>query len=198
MEQFDVSRNTLREAVRALVHVGLLETRQGSGTIVLSKSSFEAAIQRHIKKSDLIDTLEVRLALEKEAAHLAAKRRNDDDLNHMKHYIELCEKYVGVDESKFLEADINLHKAIVQASHNKVLIELYESMTDILYTSIKTLLAMRKQLNKEGQIHRDLYEAIRDKNIETAILSVNFYIDELKEMLHNMKEDKTWETQNHM
>lgn len=194
MEQFAVSRNTLREAIRALVHTGLLETRQGSGTIVISKSSFRVAIHRHIKKSDLVETLEVRLALEKEAAHLAAKRRTDKDLQQIKKYIELCERYVDEDETKFLEADINLHKAIVHASHNKLLIELYESMTDILYKSIKTLLAMRKQLNREGQIHRELYEAIYDKNVERAIDSVNKYIDELIDMLGMMKGDITWET----
>lgn len=110
----------------------------------------------------------------------------------MKKYVELCEKYVGRDERKFLEADIHLHKAIVQASHNTLLIELYESMTDILYQSIKTFLAMRKHLNKEEKIHRDLYEAIRDNNEVVAIQSVNAYIDELKEMLHHMKEEKSW------
>lgn len=188
MEQFDVSRNTLREAIQALVHIGLLETRQGRGTVVLSKSSFEAVIQRHLEKADLIETLEVRLALEKEAAHLAAKRRTNHDLIDLKYYIELCELYVETNEQKFLEADINFHKAIVQASHNKLLNELYESMTHILYKSIETLLVMRHELNKEGQVHRDLYEAIKEKNVVKAVESVSVYIDELKEMLHDMKE----------
>src|SRR5699024_4588183 len=44
MEQFAVSRNTLREAIRALVHAGLLETKQGSGTIVRSKNILDAAL----------------------------------------------------------------------------------------------------------------------------------------------------------
>ena len=46
MEQFDVSRNTLREAIRALVHVGLLTTKQGSGTVVTSASTFEAVLSK--------------------------------------------------------------------------------------------------------------------------------------------------------
>ncbi len=50
IEEFDVSRNTLREAVRALVHAGLLETKQGSGTMVRSTSALDAALKRHVKK----------------------------------------------------------------------------------------------------------------------------------------------------
>lgn len=194
MERFSVSRNTLREAIRALVHLGFLETRQGSGTIVRSKSSLGVAIQRHIKKSNLIETLEVRLALEREAAYLAATRRSNYDLKEMDKYIKQCEMYVEKDEAKFIESDIKFHKSIVNASHNQVLIDLYEHMTETLYYSIKTLLKMRKKLNKEGQIHRNLYVAIRDKKIDQAIQSVNTYIDELKEMLNNVEEDRIWET----
>src|SRR5699024_793158 len=83
MKEFDVSRNTLREAIQALVHAGLLETKQGSGTIVQSSSALGAALQRRIEKSTVIETLEVRLALEREAAQLAAKRRNEKDLESM-------------------------------------------------------------------------------------------------------------------
>src|SRR5699024_10024856 len=83
MEEFDVRRNKLREGIRALVHAGLLETKQGSGTIVQSSSALGAALQRRIEKSTVIETLEVRLALEREAAQLAAKRRNEKDLESM-------------------------------------------------------------------------------------------------------------------
>lgn len=50
MEKLGVSRNTLREAIYALVHTGLLETKQDSGTVVRSSSSLGAAIDRHIEK----------------------------------------------------------------------------------------------------------------------------------------------------
>src|SRR5699024_2510610 len=80
MKEFDVSRNTLREAIRALVHAGLLETKQGSGTIVKSTSALGVALHRQVEKSNLYETLEVRLALEREAAQLAALRRNEEDL----------------------------------------------------------------------------------------------------------------------
>src|SRR5699024_8205771 len=63
MKTFDVSRNTLREAIQALVHAGLLETKQGSGTIVKSKSDLEAVLHRQVEKYNILEILEVRLAL---------------------------------------------------------------------------------------------------------------------------------------
>lgn len=51
MEQFDVGRNTLREAIQSLVHAGLLETRQGIGTTVKSDSNLGVALERKIKKA---------------------------------------------------------------------------------------------------------------------------------------------------
>src|SRR5690606_31355336 len=52
-DQFEVSRNTLREAIRALVHAGLLQTRQGSGTYVSSSSVLEAAIRKRVGRADV-------------------------------------------------------------------------------------------------------------------------------------------------
>src|SRR5690625_1924353 len=94
VEKFDVSRNTLREAIRALVHAGLLETRQGSGTIVRSANSLGAALRRYIKKTALLETLDVRLALEKQAAQLAAEHRTEADLLALEECIQYRRKAV--------------------------------------------------------------------------------------------------------
>src|SRR5699024_5961604 len=72
MEQFAVSRNTLREAIRALVHAGLLETKQGSGTIVRSKKRLEAAIkacQQAAEKDDLDQFIESDINFHKAIVH---------------------------------------------------------------------------------------------------------------------------------
>ena len=67
-----VSRGTVREAVRALVAQGMLETRQGSGTYVRSKADTARSLNR-IRHTSLRDRLEMRAALEVEAARLAAQ-----------------------------------------------------------------------------------------------------------------------------
>lgn len=72
-ERLRVGRNTVREAVRVLVHAGMLVTRQGEGTFVRSTSD-PAAVLRGVQRSGVRDVLEVRAALEAEAARLAAVR----------------------------------------------------------------------------------------------------------------------------
>ncbi|GIN96422.1 GntR family transcriptional regulator [Siminovitchia terrae] len=184
MEEFDVSRNTLREAVQALVHAGLLESKQGSGTVVRSTSVFEAAMQRQIEKTGLIETLEVRLALEKEAAQLAAKRRNEEDIAGLRAYIDKCRDAAERRKLEdFIAADIKFHQAIFQAAKNSLLEDLYEHMTKPLYSSIKDLMAMDPQFCFEEEIHDELFRAICDQDVEAAVNEVNEYIAQFKKRL---------------
>ncbi|MBE1557111.1 FadR/GntR family transcriptional regulator [Sporosarcina limicola] len=190
MVQFDVSRNTLREAIRALVHAGLLETKQGSGTSVRSASALGFAIQRHVEKSSLIDTLEVRLALEREAAQMAAERRDDRDIEKLKGCFLACQKAAATANlDQFVDADILFHKAIVEASHNQVLIDLYEHMTDALYSSVRDLIILHAPFNYEEELHVELYEAILERDINRAREYVNSYSNEFKKALTSMTEE---------
>src|SRR5699024_12392779 len=61
IEQFDVSRNTLREAIRALVYVGLLTTKQVSGTVFISAITFEALLYEHNVHQSLLNIFESRI-----------------------------------------------------------------------------------------------------------------------------------------
>lgn len=75
----EVGRNTVREAVRALSHGGLLEVRQGDGTYVRATTELSGAL-RTLCGPELREVLEVRRTLEVEAARMAAARRTDADL----------------------------------------------------------------------------------------------------------------------
>ena len=124
MDKFGVSRNTLREAIRALVHAGLLETKQGSGTLVRSTSVLGAALKRHVKKSTMMETLEVRFALEKQAAKMAAERRTEGDLAKLEASVsetKVASEKEDIDQ--FITAHIAFHKAIVQASGKQLLMD---------------------------------------------------------------------------
>src|SRR6478609_4978623 len=80
VELLGVGRNTVREAVQSLVHAGLLERRQGSGTYVLSVSELAVSMGRQIADARQRDVIEVRRSLEVEAARLAARRRTTADV----------------------------------------------------------------------------------------------------------------------
>ncbi|MFE7122214.1 FadR/GntR family transcriptional regulator, partial [Streptomyces sp. NPDC057654] len=81
MEQLEVARGTLREAIRALAHAGLLEVRQGDGTYVRATNELSGAVRRLYGDSGQEHLLEVRQALDVQAARLAAARADDAALD---------------------------------------------------------------------------------------------------------------------
>src|SRR5256714_8180162 len=78
-----VGRNTVREAVRALAHSGLLEVRQGDGTYVRTTSEVSGAIRR-LCGTELREVLQVRRSLEVEGARLAATARTEAELRKLR------------------------------------------------------------------------------------------------------------------
>src|SRR5580693_7176389 len=77
VERLQVGRGTVREAIKALAHSGLLEVRQGDGTYVTSRSELAGVLRRRMNSVTDLHVQEVRRALEVEGARLAARRRTD-------------------------------------------------------------------------------------------------------------------------
>ena len=123
-ESLGVSRNTVREAVRVLVHVGMLETRQGDGTYVRATRDAGETLRR-IARTELADQLEVRIMLESEAAKLASLRRTEDDLKRMTDALDARARSANNLQER-IKQDERFHHAVVMASHNPALLELYD------------------------------------------------------------------------
>lgn len=126
VKAFGVGRNTLREAVRALVHAGLLESRQGSGTYVTASSELTGVVRR-LAPQQIREVNEVRRALEVEGARLAALRRTAKDMQRLDAALRAREKAWGDgDPAAFVAADTELHRRIIAAAHNATLADLYD------------------------------------------------------------------------
>jgi DNA-binding FadR family transcriptional regulator len=183
-----VSRNTVREAVRALVHAGLLDPRPGDGTYVRADTGLDAALERAARRWGALDALEVRDMLERDAARLAAQRRNEVDLDaieaalrhraevQLAHRTALPDAADAVDavgpgggNQAFVEADAAFHQAVVAATHNHVLIELYSHLADPLRASVAEVLRVSDSRLDDG--HDALARAIRDGDPAAAELA---------------------------
>ncbi|MBW7469781.1 FadR/GntR family transcriptional regulator [Marinobacter sp. M216] len=134
-EALGVSRNTVREAVRVLVHVGMLETRQGDGTYVRATRDAGETLRR-IGRTQLADQLEVRIMLETEAATLAASRRTEQDLKIMTSALDARSK-AGDDLVERIRHDEAFHHGLVAASHNSALTELYDYFSHAISQTIE-------------------------------------------------------------
>lgn len=170
------SRNTVREAVQSLVHAGLLERRQGSGTYVLASSELAGAVSRRVAGASNRDVLEVRRALEVGAARLAAVRRTPEDVARMRELIATRNRAHAVqDMEAAVAADTELHRAIGQASHNPVLIDLYENFLATVEENIRRSVAASGKVDDDE--HVTLVEAIASGDVETAAVEAECYLD---------------------
>ncbi len=133
-----VGRNTVREAVQSLVHAGLLERRQGSGTYVLSASELAVTMSRQIADARQRDVVEVRRALEMEAARLAAHRRTATDVGELlQHRDARADAYRAGDLDRMVATDLALHRTIVRTAGNPVLRSLYDNLLDAIGENIR-------------------------------------------------------------
>jgi DNA-binding FadR family transcriptional regulator len=186
-DQLEVGRNTVREAVRALAHAGLLEIRQGAGTFVRASSELGGALRRRLERSRLRENLEVRRALEVEAARLAALRHSKEDMADIDRAMALREEaWRASDMSAFVEIDFTLHRAVVNATHNPLLIDLYDDIAQVVYASIAhTAYEQNEDTTRqpsstiEGIDHSKLVEAIRASDASAAAREATCYIDDL-------------------
>lgn len=186
VQQLGVSRNTVREAVKALVHAGLLIVRPGDGTYVCSSSGLGAVLLRRLRRSNIVETLEVRFALEQEAARLAAVRRTDEDIVILgKSLKEYDAAAANKDMDAYLKADLNLHKVIIAATHNSVLTELYEHITEGVRDTIGSVLDHSVLLEPHTKIHRELVQAILEGDPDGAAEAVRAYIEASQDTLQS-------------
>ncbi|MEA9984267.1 FadR/GntR family transcriptional regulator [Subtercola sp. RTI3] len=156
-EQLGVSRSSLREGVRALALMGVLETRQGDGTYVtsldasllLAPMGFVVDLQTPAESGHLQS---VRRVLETEAAALAAQRIGDHAVKEASGVLASIENLVqhpsNADHDTIMEADIAFHRIIAHASGNPAL----EALIDAL-ASRTVRGRMWRAISDEGAVH---------------------------------------------
>ncbi|MBN6033334.1 FadR/GntR family transcriptional regulator [Amycolatopsis sp. 195334CR] len=168
-----VGRNTVREAVRALSHSGLLEVRQGDGTYVRATSEVSGAVRR-LCGSELREVLQVRRTLEVEGARMAATERSEAELANLTELLRirdaaLAEKHFD----EFVQADASFHLAVVQCGHNNLLTELYRGLSEVVTASVEAT------KHADNVSHTGLLEAIAAGDPDRAVAEASGFLDEL-------------------
>lgn len=172
VDALGVGRNTVREAIRALAHSGIFEVRQGDGTYVRATSEVSGALRR-LCGTELREVLQVRRCLEVEGARLAATARTDEDLVELQEYLD---RRNTTDPEEFARTDTDFHLAVVRASHNSVLIALYQGLTEVIVASVATATSVPEV----GMFSHDgLVDAIAAGDVDRAGLEASGFLDEL-------------------
>lgn len=188
---FEVSRNSVREALQILALKGVIEIRQGGGSFVLqSDAEFireELSEKVVIRESHLIfEMLEVRRALEVEAASLAAQRATAEDLNHIRKSLE--QMAVTIDKVEIgAQADFDFHMHIVEASHNSILIQLAQTLNQQLKKTVYTTRQHRfvnpDRYEETFTEHKEIYIAIASGDSTLASSLMEMHITKVRKEL---------------
>jgi len=186
MARLGVSRGTLREAVKALAHSGMLEVRRGDGTYVRATSEMSGAARRLYRDHTEVHILEVRVGLDTQAARLAAKNATPDDVKALRALLSKRDAaWNAGDYPAWARADWGFHERVAHASGNPLLHELYISFGEVFHTDL-----LRQQdrpgfdgLPHEG--HGALVDALEAHDIEAAVASVNKNLNSCAEWLRS-------------
>ncbi len=180
-----VSRSTVREAIKILSARNILEIRQGSGAFISPRRGVpdDPLGLTFIYDDDLlaVDLLDVRTMIEPRAAMLAAINGTDEQCQRLLDQCTVVENLIKNDEN-YIDADIELHKLICEASGNRILINL----SYILHTSVKkTFVATSDALrdNNTFVYHRQTVEAIARHDALSAYNSMMCHVCGLREFI---------------
>jgi DNA-binding FadR family transcriptional regulator len=166
--QLGVGRSTVREAIRQLAGRGVLASRQGAGVFVTALDAPEDW-DAVLRKAGVVAVIEARIAIEAEAAALAAERRTPADLRAIRRALDQREAQRS-DLEGHVDADTAFHRAVVAAAHNPVLLDLFDTFTPRLREAMIEMLRMRREFggDEDHEAHADQAAAIADRDAAAA------------------------------
>ena len=172
---FNVSRNSVREAMRVMEHQGLVQSRPGSGTFVVIGEETGLvdilAMAIHQEKNKLTEIFELRRLLEPQIAGLAAENARQEDLVQLQQAYEThrCHLEAGKGDHAF-------HMALAAASGNETLSKVVELIDDLLAESQAeySQSVRRRQLSVEG--HAEILKAIVARDAEMARIAMTRHL----------------------
>lgn len=172
--QLGVSRHSLREAVRKLELMGVVRVRQGAGTFVerrppkfrLEESLAALTLSGEITARDF---LEVRHCVEIYAVGLAALRADIDAILVLEKYLRLMRNSLEkMDIQEMIDADLDFHMAIVVATDNPLLVQVFQSLNEMLDRAQHVLEPNEALLWQVIKDHGEILSAIRGKDVSRA------------------------------
>ncbi len=189
-ETFGVSRNSVREALQRLALENVIEIKRGGGSIVKGEREeiHEMLAEKtvYVEEHLVFEMLEVRRALEVEAASLAAQRATAEDLKSISEALKAMD--VSIEEvEKGVQADVDFHMRIVEASKNSILIHLAQTlMTEVektIYVTRKYRFMDDKRYRETLMEHKEIYLAIASGDRELAKLRMDTHITDIRKEL---------------
>src|SRR5579863_7635142 len=185
-EMLRVSRSSIRDAIRGLELMGLVEPRQGTGTIVREVSAdslvnpFSNALRR---RQELVgELLDFRKMLEPPLAARAATHASPEEISEMEDILRRQEEKQGRGESAVSE-DAEFHYSVALASDNSVVLKVLDILMDLLRDTRERSLQVDGRSQKSLDGHRRILNAIKRHDGEAAKAAMRRHIEDVEEIV---------------
>jgi GntR family transcriptional repressor for pyruvate dehydrogenase complex len=196
VKQLGVSRTVVREAVSRLRNAGLVEPRQGAGVFVLAPrvQPLDLSAEAQRTKASVLQIVEVRRAMEGEAAALAATRASPEDIRQIRAALAAIDVDVRAGGDG-VDADLRFHQSIGSSTGNPVLAETLRYIGSLMRSGMRVTRAnearradFTEQVRREHQI---VLEAIEAGDPEAARAAARQHMEHAAERLQEA-DDRFW------
>ena len=188
-EKLDVGRGTIREAIKILISRHVVEIKRGTGTFVAERPGqvedpLGLAYIKDKKKLSM-DLYEMRLMIEPQIASLAAKRVTKEGMMKIEESLLAIEANIAK-KLPWTDEDIAFHETIAQASGN----QLASTLIPIIHSAVKIFAYLYGKPLTETTIatHREILDAIRDKNPERAEIAMRKHLQRNRVYAEHLRE----------
>ena len=184
-EQFGVSRGSIRDALRTLETIGLIETRHGQGTFPheLSVERLVAPLASVMSyRPDLQDELiDVRRMFEPAVARVAASRATEEDLADLQRVLDTQRQKLKTGQSAIAE-DTAFHAILARATRNRVVMNIMATLNDLLVESRTHSLQQRGRPARSIDGHEAVVAALRRKDADAAAQAMYNHISQIADL----------------
>ncbi len=189
-DTFKVSRTTVREAIRTLESMRLVQSRQGDGTYVLA-SSEESLIQPLAaalfhEKDDIQDIFSIRNIVEPYVAQIAAENATLEEIKEMERILQEQEENLG-DGVSIIETDSAFHSLLARMAKRRVLERLMLALVDLLGETREKYLQGEDRSMKSLQGHREILAAISNGDCSAARKAMRRHLRDIENTIFHRK-----------
>ncbi len=187
--QLGIARTSLREALKAMALIGMVDSRVGDGTFVCPRSEFlSRPLLWALTGTDHVELrniMEARALIEKDLAAMAAERATPRELQNIERAIISMRQAIDTDGS-ILDADMAFHLAVATAAHNDVLRNAVQLLRNLLrhWISLKLLIPDVPKVVLEQ--HITIYSAIRANDVAAARQAMWDHLQNTAKLLHQL------------
>ncbi|MDP3387614.1 MAG: FadR/GntR family transcriptional regulator [Eubacteriales bacterium] len=184
-----ISRSSVREGVKLLTTMGYVETKERKGTFISAKhkenNSTSEKFDNILQIASIHDLMEVRLNIERNIIQLAAKRATAEDIQQMKHNIEIIAKTEDV--SVLYKADLDFHLSIAKASHNIVYFEIEKILLEKIneYQDYFASTSLVTQSNTI-KVFESIVQNIENKDFRKAVKLYDKHLEDVESALDGL------------